>query len=249
MSGEWKDSLAEVVNSFIFTSEIPSTKQAIKFKPIDTRTLKKLLVYEKSEDFAVVESLLDDIISNCVVDPSPVDLDSMYIYDRAFLLFEIRRMSKGESIENTWKCPECESMSVQYLNFDAFPFVPFVEPTEKNVSLSDRVSLELKHFTRGDQREVNAKIQNMPVSKEIKLTESMFNMLASSINAYLVDGKRYELTLDEKIEVLEKMPDTIMEKIKDWHVKNRFGYDIQFTFLCPHCGNKVVQKQDVLQNA
>ena len=70
MSNDWRQSFQEnVINSFIFTVQLPSTGQIIKFKPIDTKTLKKLLIYEKSEDFAVVETLLDEILLSCIIEP------------------------------------------------------------------------------------------------------------------------------------------------------------------------------------
>ena len=96
------------LNVYEFDCVLPGTKQEVKYKPITTNQIKKLLVYENELNPIKIEQAYNELISSCVISEE-FDINSIYIKDREFLLINLRKVSKGEQYEFTFTCPECKS--------------------------------------------------------------------------------------------------------------------------------------------
>ena len=93
-----KPKFLQHVNVYDFTCELPGSKQTVQFKPVTTGQIKKLLSYENETNYVVQEQALDDLISSSVLSDG-FDIGELFIYDRLFLLLEIRKKTKGEILE------------------------------------------------------------------------------------------------------------------------------------------------------
>ena len=233
----WKQDFQTTINSYVFECVLPGSKEVIKFKPVDVATMKKLLIYESSNDFDTVEFILDDLIKNSVLEPATLNIDDMYIYDRLYLLFQIRMKSKGESIQSNYSCPKCKNQSIQSIALSDFPFNEYKEPKNFVIPALQDVSLEVCHMKRSHQKEAAAKLkEDKDLSDNQRQYLSMLYTMAAAISAYIgKDFKDNTLTLDDKLFILDRLPDSILTNIKNWHEDNRFGYDIVFEYKCPHC--------------
>jgi len=114
---EEKPKFYDFVNVYDFECELPGSKQVVKFKPVSTGQIKKLLTYENETNYVIQEQALDDLISSSVLSEG-FDIMELYIYDRLFLLIEIRKKTKGEIIEFQIKCPECDSQSLNRVDLN-----------------------------------------------------------------------------------------------------------------------------------
>jgi hypothetical protein len=64
---ENKPNFLDYVNVYEFECELPGSKQKVKFKPVTTGQIKKLLTYEKETNYVIQEQALDDLISSSVL--------------------------------------------------------------------------------------------------------------------------------------------------------------------------------------
>ena len=241
---DWKQNFSDTINSYVFDINIPSTGQQIQYKAIDTQTLKKLLIYERSDDVIILENMLDELIRSSVVSPENIDIDSMLYYDRLFLLIAIRAKSKGESISQTFICPKCEGQSMQNMAFSDMPYIEYKDPEIKTIEVVKGITLELKHLSRGDQRLAYEKIL---ADKSIKENEreiyAPLYMVASAICGYDNGVVKTPIeNIEDKIFIFEKLPTSALDKIKDWLEINKFGLEFEFKKKCPHCGYEENQK-------
>lgn len=239
---DWREGFSNTINSYVFDCILPSSKEVVKFKAIDTQTLKKLLVYEKSNNIIMLEKMLDELILSSVIDK--IDVENMLYYDRLFLLISIRAKSKGESITQQYDCPVCSGQSMQKMSFEDMPLIEYKEPSEKTIEVVPGIILELKHITRKDQQIAYSKIFNdKDILDDDKEMYASFYMIASAICGYDNGKDKVQIeNLDDKLFIFEKLPSTALDKIKDWLEQNKFGLEFEFTKKCRHCGYEEKQK-------
>jgi len=82
------------VNSYEFTCELPGSGETVAFKPVSTGQIKKLLTFENETNYVVQEQALDDLLSSSVLSEG-FDVGDLYIYDRLFLLLELRKKTEA----------------------------------------------------------------------------------------------------------------------------------------------------------
>jgi len=109
------------INSYVFETELPGSGDTISFRPVTTGQIKKLLLYETSNDSMSIESALDDLIMECVINPDGFEVKKLYIQDRFFLLVEIRKATRGATYGFQSVCTSCSSQSQQTLNLSNLP--------------------------------------------------------------------------------------------------------------------------------
>ena len=244
----WKNDIGAVVNAHTFSCVLPSTQQEITFKAIDTRTTRLLLLNEKNAGIGEVDKLLDKLIESSIITPESFDVESMTLFDRIFLLFNIRVKSKGTQIKNTYSCPECKLTSLQNIMIEDFPYIDFKEPENNLVPVMDTMFLEVRHMTRADQKQA---IQVLKKDKELdddqKDSLVMLYTMTAALVAFVNTGKntREELTdFEDKQFIIDRMGEDFMTALRDWHESNRFGFDISYEYKCPHCSD--VSKREIL---
>jgi hypothetical protein len=99
--------ITQFLNVYEFDCILPGSGQQVKFKPVTTGQMKKMLAYEQSDDPLDIEQALDGLITDCVVSPD-FDINKLYLQDRFYLLLQIRKHSKGDRYEFQWNCPACD---------------------------------------------------------------------------------------------------------------------------------------------
>ncbi len=119
------------INVYEFETVLPGNGKTVKFKPISTGQIKKLLMYENAEDQAVIETALDEILAGCVLGED-FKTDNLYLQDRFYLLLEIRKATKGNTYQFQTVCPSCSSQSLQTVNLSEMP-VKVLELNKKKI--------------------------------------------------------------------------------------------------------------------
>ena len=227
------------LNVYEFDTTLPGSKEVVKFKPITTGQLKRLLVYENEIDPMIIEKALDELISSCIVTEG-FDINKLYLQDRFFLLVEIRRKSKGDNYQFQYNCPECNSQSVQNINLTDLEVRGISEDIENTIKIDDNLSVRLFNVTRGSQREAFKGIKNIKnLTDTQRITEMALFTHAASIKCIIIpEGEIEDASLEDRKFLLENIPTDAYGKIRDWFSDNDFGMDFNYTIACKECDHE-----------
>ena len=231
------------LNVYEFECELPGSGKIVKFKPINTGQIKKLLTYEKEEDVSIIENALDDLISSSVISEG-FDINDLYLQDRFFLLVEIRRKTKGNLHQFTFDCKDCKTQTLQTVNLEELT-VKKLKEVDNLVKLDENISIRLNHIKRGDQKraieyvERKGKFTSTQFMAEVFLTTQ--SMAIESI--ITPGGESKDISIDDKVFLLEQIPTGSYDKVKEWFSRYDFGLDFSFIIKCRQCGYEV--KEDV----
>jgi hypothetical protein len=235
MSNENKPKFYDFVNVYDFTCEMPGSKETIQFKPVTTGQIKKLLTYENETNIVVQEQALDDLISSSVLTEG-FNIDDQYLYDRLYLLIEIRKKTKGEILEFQVKCPECNSQSLNRVNLENLDVIP-LENTDDVVVELGRVKVHLRHMKRKHQKE-DIKPQLFPKNLSDSQKAYMYQVAfhACAINKIETpNGIDEDIPMRDRIYFIESIPMSQMEILKDKLDEMAFGWKLENKIKCNHC--------------
>jgi len=229
----------DILNIYSFSCKLPGTGEEIEFKPLTTGQLKKLLTYEKERNPIIQEQAIDQIIRQSVVTEG-FDTNSLYLEDRFFLLIQIRKKSKGETLEFTHNCEKCGSQTLMRVNLDDLPTIERKEDVDQIVELGDGVKVKLRHITRRDYIGLDPRklkgLTDLQASAEMQL-------YIHAIGIEYIETKQYgietDITVDDKKYLLENVPTSGYEKIKQWYEDNFFGVDFNYTVSCISCTDEI----------
>lgn len=229
-------SFKNYLNVYEFETQLPGSGEVIKFKPLTTGDLKKLLIYENETDEVVIENALDDLIQSSVITEN-FDIKNCYLQDRFFLLVEIRKKSKGEVHRFNTICQKCGSQILSVIDLNDLK-VTHPQKMEEEIVLNENISVNIGHITRIEQ--MNAfKFLDKKGSKLQKTTNMSILTHAAGIKSITTpDGKEDDINISDKVFLLENIPTNSYEKIRDWFDDNTFGIDFSYTTECVNCGNK-----------
>lgn len=243
-----KPKFLDFVNVYDFSCELPGSKEIVKFKPVTTGQIKKLLTYEKETNYVIQEQALDDLVSSSVLSDG-FNIDELYIYDRMFLLMEIRKKTKGEVLEFKITCPKCESQSLNRVNLDQLKLTQ-LENEDNHVIEIDKIKIHLKHMKRKHQKED---------IKPHHFTKQMTDIQKSYIfqvlfHACAIDKIETPNGIDENINIkdrvyfIENIPMQQMDVIKKELEKMAFGWELENKIQCVHCGHESIESIPIQQN-
>ena len=237
------------VNVYDFSCELPGSKETIQFKPVNTGQIKKLLTYENEQNYVIQEQALDMLITSSVLSED-FDINNMYIYDRLFLLIEIRKKTKGESIEYQITCPECNSQSLNKIDLNALELTKIDEELTSALELSNGIKVYLRHLKRHHQVEdIQAKFfhRNMTEKEKMYMAQILFHACAIE-KVETPSGMDENILLEDRMYFVEKIPMNEMEKIKKRADEMAFGWKLEQKIKCVHCKYEHVDQIPIQNN-
>lgn len=226
------------INVYEFDCKLPGSGETIKYKPITTGQMKKLLIYENESSPIIQEKALDDLISSSIIDKD-FNINDLYLEDRFFLLVEMRKNTKGKTFNFDFNCPECKTISPQKINLDTLKIIK-----KKNVKtlieLTDTISVKVKYIKRGEQKELE-KYLDLTISETQQMVEMQLLGYSAGITKIITPDGEEEANILEKKWMLENTPPTIIDKLKEWYNENAFGIDFTYKVKCIKCGHSEIQ--------
>jgi len=243
-----KPKFLDFVNVYDFTCELPGSKETVQFKPVTTGQIKKLLTYENETNYVIQEQALDDLITSSIISEG-FELDEQYIYDRMFLLIEIRKKTKGEIIEFQLTCPECKSQSINRVNLDELEIKELEDNSNQIVELG-QIKVHLRHMKRKHQKQ---EIKPHFFSKSMTETQKAY-MFQVLFHACAIDkietpnGMDENIPIKDRIYFIEQITIQQMEKIKEKIDDMSFGWELENKVKCPHCGYERKEPIPMQQN-
>lgn len=235
-SSNWKEKLQNKLAPSIQSScTLLGSGEVIKFRPMNTRDLKSLLIYQSTSDPLVLEDVLDNLITSVVLNENFV-LDNLYVHDKSFLLLNIRILSKGGELESMFSCSKCKQMALFNKNLRDLKVINKPNDLRSKMEISDGFSLYLDYNTRGEQKEMFKLVSSH--NEEERTSELGMLSLAGLIKALEIDGEMItSLEPKDKYDIFMSLPEASFEKLIEWDKKSFFGFDLSYTRTCPHCKN------------
>jgi len=248
MSEKNRPNFMDYVNVYDFSCELPGSKKTINFKSVTTGQIKKLLTYENETNYVIQEQALDDLISSSVLSEG-FNIDDLYIYDRMFLLMEIRKKTKGDILEFRMNCPKCSSQSLNRVDLNQLELKNL--ENEDNVIVDfDKIKVHLRHIKRSHQKEdikPSYFPKNLSDTQRAYIFQVMFHACAID-KIETPSGIDENISMKDRIYFIESIPIQQMEILKDKLDEMAFGWKLENKMTCVHCGHETIEPVPIQQN-
>jgi hypothetical protein len=228
-----------VQNTPIYTTEIPSTKEAIKFRPFLVKEQKSLLLAQQSDDINVMADTLKDVIRLCV--QSPIDVNKLAIFDIEYIFSQIRAKSVGENVELIFSCDVCaDEKATVKVSIDLTKLKVETDSThEPKIHLFNDVGIVMKYPSINV---LNA-LEKYGVDVEVDL---VFDIVCQCID-YIYDNNEvyhaHEQTKEELVTFVNNLTTEQFGKIETFfETMPKLRQKVNYT--CPMCSrehNKVLE--------
>ena len=190
-----------------FTTEIPSTKQKIKFRPFLVKEEKILLMASEGNDPAEMQRAVKSILSNCIL--TKIDVSNLATFDLEYLFLKLRGKSVGEEIELLMKhssISECKHQTTVKMNLDDIKIVGKV--SDGKIMLDDKIGVKLKYPTFDEVAKMSENQSN---------TEIIYKTMAMLIEYVYTEEEVYNDFTDEEMEEwITKLNQKQFAKITDF---------------------------------
>lgn len=130
-----------VIDSPIFSIELPSTKNTLRFRPFTVKEEKLLLLASESEDAKTVSDTIKQVLNNCFVDE--VDINTLAIFDVEYVFIKLRAKSVNNIVELQFKDDHDKNVKTE---IDLEDVIVEFDPEHTNqINLSEKVILTMKY--------------------------------------------------------------------------------------------------------
>ena len=207
---------------------VPSSGEAITYRPYVVKEEKLLLIALESEDDAQIEQAVSSIIRACL--DESVNINDLTGFDIEFIFLTLRARSVGEGIDLSMKCTSCEEGNKVKVDLDKLVIKNNdFDDKDLQLKISDNMTVELGWPTMG----------NRAVTGDTG-TEILINQVAKSIKT-IYHGEEIHSTSDvsfeEVVDFTESLSSEQFTKIMELLTETPYvSYDIEFA--CKKCGHK-----------
>jgi hypothetical protein len=181
--------------------ELPSTGQAIQYRPFLVREEKLLVLALESEDTKQITTSIKTVIKSCIITKN-VKVESLPTFDIEFLFLNIRGKSIGEDIEIKLIAPDDKETLVPVtINVDDIRVVKNENHSNK-IDLGTNLVMEMKYPS------LDQFIKNNFDSSSLNNIEQSFDLIVSCIDKIYDQEEVWvssDLTKKELVEFLEQM--------------------------------------------
>ena len=205
---------------------VPSTGEAITYRPYVVKEEKILLIALESQDDNQVEKAVLDIIKVCI--ESKIDVNKLTTFDIEFIFINLRAKSVGEGIKINPPCEHCEESNEYKIDLEKVTLANLEDAVDKHIKLTDDISLDLRWQTMNDRLK----------DKEKKTeTETIINTIAHSIDT-IYSGEEIHTVKDSKmsevVDFVESLNNDQFTNIIDVLSKQpHLNYKVEFD--CKEC--------------
>lgn len=228
----------------IYTLEIPSTKDNLKYRPFLVKEQKALLLAQQSEDPIVMVDTLKQVIKSCA--QTQVDVEKLAVFDLEYIFSQIRAKSVGEIVELFFFCDTCDDekakvkigIDITKLKVETFP------NHHVKIPLFGDVGVAMKY----PNINVIKKIEKIgDVSSEVDL---VFDIITECID-YIYDTSEVyyakEQTKEELSDFVNNLTSEQFEKIENFF-ETMPKLQQKVSYRCPVCSKEHNKTLEGLNN-
>ena len=184
-----------ILNSPIYTLELPSTGEDIEYRPFLVKEQKALMIAEQSKNQKNLNKTIIELINNCTF--GKLDAESLPIFDVEIIFLKLRAKSVGETAEIIVTCKDDNKTKVPVkINIDEID-VTMTENHSNIINITDDIKL----------------VMGYPTLKDVKTTskddaEMMFDLISTCIDE-VHDGDK----IAKKVDWTKKDMDAFIESM------------------------------------
>lgn len=184
-----------ILNSPIYTLELPSTGEDIEYRPFLVKEQKALMIAEQSKNQKNLNKTIIELINNCTF--GKLNAESLPIFDVEIIFLKLRAKSVGETAEIIVTCQDDKKTKVPVkINIDEID-VTMTENHSNIINITDDIKL----------------VMGYPTLKDVKTTskddaEMMFDLISTCIDE-VHDGDK----IAKKVDWTKKDMDAFIESM------------------------------------
>lgn len=214
--------------------KLPSNGKEVTFRPFLVKEEKLLLMAAKSGDANEIIKTTKQVINNCIIEPSDLNIDTLPFFDMDCLFIAMRAKSVGEAIEVNYIC---QNKVEDQLCGSRFPVS--IDISNVEVSKRDDISSEIRF---NDNLIFYMKYPTYSIIKLLNDNDDSFEkkikIIVASVDRIFANDQFYtnkELTPEEIQNFIEGLTQEQFNKLADF-VGNFPSFFVKAEGTCPKCG-------------
>ena len=219
---------------------IPSSGQAVRYRPFLVKEQKVLLIAYESQDQKQIINAIMNCISSCV--ENNIDASRLSTFDADYIFTKIRSKSVGEKVSVSVKCKQCEHRNDVDIDLEQIKLLGDVKPAI--VEITNDIHLKMKYPSYSDFA------NNDIIMKSHMTSEAIFEMLTTCIESVMTNEENISLR-DEPKEEIERFINSLTSdqfaKIRGF-VESIPKITLDFDFNCESCKQNNSHKLEGLQD-
>ena len=189
--------------------ELPSTKQAIKFRPFLVKEEKLLVLALESEDTKNITTAIKTVIKNCI-STRGIKVETLPTFDIEYLFLNIRGKSVGEEVEVNLIAPDDGETTVTVkIDLEDIKVVE-TEGHDKQIRLDENLMMEMKYPSLDQFIKNNFDFNDNSVDKSFELIATCIDKIYNEEEVWSTE----DVSRKEIIDFLEQMSSAQFKKIE-----------------------------------
>jgi hypothetical protein len=190
--------------------ELPSTEQAIQYRPFLVKEEKLLVIALESEDTKQITTAIKTVIKNCILTKN-IKVEALPTFDIEYLFLNIRGKSVGEELEVNIICPDDGETQVPVkINLDDIQVQKNEGHTNK-IKIDNSIMMEMKYPS------LEQFIKNNFDFTDKNAMDQSFDLIASCIDKIFTEDEVWstaDVTKKELTDFLESMNSSQFKEIE-----------------------------------
>ena len=209
-----------------FITEIPSTKQKIKFRPFLVREEKILYMALEGQDAVEIQNATIKVLNDCILTPN-VNVGDLPTFDVEYLFLQLRGKSVGETVEVILRHKESQCKESVTLSINLDDIKVQGEISDGKIMLTDTIGIAMKYPRAGD-------LNKLQVQEGVNIFHSIAHMVDF---IYDKENVYNDYSVDEIAEWLEQLNQKQFSLITDFmNNMPKLSHTVEWT--CNACGEK-----------
>jgi hypothetical protein len=208
-----------------FTTELPSNKQKIIFRPFLVKEEKILLMATKSDNQEDQINAIKQVINNCV--QTEINVDKIPLFDLEWLFLQLRIQSISDVLDLKFKHKEGDCDHIQNVSFDLKEVQMKHRPSHnKEIKLNEDITVFLKYPT----------VESASIELDDNI-DNVVSFLSEGIEFIkhkeeIIETKEY--TKQEKREFFEQLNQKQMIEIQKFY-ETQPTLEHEMKYVCDKC--------------
>ena len=213
---------------------VPSTQQAVRFRPFLVKEEKVLMIAMESNDNIQMLNAIVDTLDACI--ENGINKESLATFDVEYMFTKLRSKSVGETSTVGVNCEECKEQNEVKIDLDSL--VMKVPKLDTFLEIDENISIEMKWPSFLDLVKI--------VPESSNTTDQVFSILRSCLSAIHTGDERIDLndeTAEEIQEFIESMNREQFDKLQKFvESMPALSHDVKFECVeCKHNNNIKLQ--------
>ena len=127
----------------VYTLNLPSTDEEIKFRPFLVKEQKRIMMAQESDDVNETIDTINQLISDCTF--NKIDTKKLAMFDAEYIFLQVRSKSVGSKVELNITCPDDKETKVAHtVDLDEINVAMFDDHTNE-VQLTENIKVFFRY--------------------------------------------------------------------------------------------------------